>query len=115
MEKPVKILVVEDEEEIRNLVVEFLELNDYKVIVAKNGSEGITRFKQHDVDIIVTDVDMPMMGGLEMATEIRKMGFSGLIIFGTATKIEDFQQPFLVLRKPFSFGLLLKQITRYLQ
>ena len=114
MEQEVKILVVEDEEEIRDLIANFLEMNHYKVILANNGVEGLRRYKQHDkIDLVISDVDMPMMSGLEMGKELRKIGYTGLIIFGTASKVDNFQEPFLVLRKPYSYGLLLRQIKRY--
>jgi two-component system, cell cycle sensor histidine kinase and response regulator CckA len=69
------ILLVEDEESVRQLVRDTLESKGYKVIEAENGEGGISVAAQHagKIDLVITDVVMPGMGGREMAEEIVKI------------------------------------------
>lgn len=67
------VLVVDDEEEIRILLAEILKEADYKVILAKDGKEGIDKFKQGDVDIVFTDLGMPEINGWQVAKEIKEI------------------------------------------
>jgi len=68
------ILLVEDEESVRQLVRDTLESKGYKVIDAENGEAGIRAAARHEgrIDLVITDVVMPGMGGREMAGEIVK-------------------------------------------
>ena len=67
-----KILVIEDELNIRESLAELLELKDYEVITAKNGQEGIIRAIQHVPDLILCDVMMPIFDGYQVLALIRK-------------------------------------------
>lgn len=69
------ILLTEDEEMIRNLVREALEMNGYKVLEAKNGRAALAVCEQYDgpIHLLVTDVIMPEMNGYELATRISKL------------------------------------------
>ncbi len=67
------VLVIDDEEEIRILLAEILREADYKVIMAKNGREGIDKFKQGNVDIVFTDLGMPEINGWQVAKEIKEI------------------------------------------
>jgi len=68
-----KILLVEDDEGYREIVKDTLELTGkYEVITASNGMEGLDAYGTCRLDIIVTDVDMPKMTGLEMIKKIRE-------------------------------------------
>ena len=70
----IKLLLVEDDEDFSNFVKVFLEqTGKYQVILAKDGRKGIEAFNSNIPDIIVTDVDMPKMNGLEMIDLIRKV------------------------------------------
>ena len=65
------ILVVEDNEELLQLMVKLLS-REYNVFKAENGKEGVTILENEDIDLIVSDVMMPEMDGLEMLQSIRK-------------------------------------------
>ena len=67
------ILLVEDDEEARKLMQELLQGEFAKVITAQNGDEGLKKFKKFNPDMAVTDIAMPILGGLEMAQEIKKI------------------------------------------
>ncbi len=69
-----KILLVEDEEKVRELMCELLRSNGYDVITANNGQEGLNIFEhnQDSIDLVITDVIMPKMDGKEMADRMRQ-------------------------------------------
>ena len=66
-----KILYVEDDEDIREEMEIFLSLNFSELIVASNGAEGIEKYREHRPELIITDVMMPVMDGLEMIQNIK--------------------------------------------
>lgn len=80
----ISLLYVEDDEDIRNELVEVLELEFKAVYVAKDGEEGLHLYKRHHPDIVVSDIQMPKMDGLEMCEEIRKIDSEIPIIITTA-------------------------------
>src|SRR5216684_2578035 len=65
----VTILVVDDEDVVRNLLVKFLIRHAHTVLAAKNGIEGLSVFQAHrgEIDLVITDVLMPEMNGPELA------------------------------------------------
>ncbi|OHE12131.1 MAG: hypothetical protein A2525_01730 [Sulfurimonas sp. RIFOXYD12_FULL_36_11] len=68
----ISILFVEDDVIIRSEISEFLRSKIFKnVYVAKNGREGLLKYKEYTPDIILTDLTMPIMSGLEMSKEIK--------------------------------------------
>jgi response regulator RpfG family c-di-GMP phosphodiesterase len=67
----VSLLYVEDEEHTRSAVGELLRHRVSDVRIAKNGREALRYFRERKSDIVVTDIGMPVMGGLEVAREIR--------------------------------------------
>ena len=58
-----KILVIEDKEEVRENIVEILELSGYKAISCENGKQGVEAAKQHQPDLILCDIMMPVLDG----------------------------------------------------
>lgn len=66
-----KILLIEDTDEIRENVTEFLELRNYDIIAAENGEEGFSLALQHCPDVIVCDIKMPKMDGFELLQVLR--------------------------------------------
>jgi DNA-binding response OmpR family regulator len=71
--KDLKVLLVEDEESISRLLKEAVADSFYTFLIAKDGLEGIALFKKLKPDIVITDIMMPRMSGLEMAQELRKI------------------------------------------
>ena len=65
------ILIIEDEEDILNLLSSMLGSEGYRIITACNGREGIERFQEYDPDLILTDVRMPIMDGIEVLREVK--------------------------------------------
>jgi YesN/AraC family two-component response regulator len=82
--KDLVVLYVEDEVDTRNQIAQILELFFKEVIVASDGLEAFEYFKQKDIDLVMTDLTMPKMGGLDMVTKIRELKYDQHIIILTA-------------------------------
>lgn len=78
------ILYVEDEEMVRKSAVEYLERVAKEVLQAKDGKEAINVWKEHKPDIIITDISMPRLNGIDMASYIRAHDKDVQIIIATA-------------------------------
>ncbi|MDD5401029.1 MAG: response regulator transcription factor [Sulfurimonas sp.] len=70
--RELKILLVEDEENLARLLKEAIGDNFHSFTVAKDGMEGIELFKKNKPDIVITDIMMPRLSGLDMAKELKK-------------------------------------------
>jgi len=66
------ILVIEDEEEVRTSIVHLLRSVGFRVVEARDGKQGMAEMREHDVRLVVTDILMPEMDGLEVVMEVRK-------------------------------------------
>jgi two-component system response regulator ArlR len=67
-----KILVIDDEPNIVQTLQDRLEMNEYRVFTAHNGRDGLDKFEREKPDVILLDVIMPIMDGLEMLETLRK-------------------------------------------
>jgi two-component system response regulator (stage 0 sporulation protein F) len=79
-----KILVVDDEEGARELFNTILTDEGYEVSVANGGVEALGLFKSHPFNLVITDIKMPVMDGLQLLQEIRNMGSKTDVIMVTA-------------------------------
>ena len=68
-----RVLLVEDDEDNRELMTEVLETAGYEVVTAASGAEGLRRLSEGRLDAVVTDVGMPGMGGLELARAAKRL------------------------------------------
>lgn len=68
------ILVVEDEEYLRDLYVQILKQEEYNVEVAVNGEEAYQKMSQKDYDLVILDVILPKMDGLQVVDKLKKEG-----------------------------------------
>lgn len=80
----IKILIVEDENIARMVLVSILGKRFGDIISAKNGKEGLDKFNEESPDIIITDLEMPVMSGIEMIGKIRNTNATTPIIVTTA-------------------------------
>ncbi|MBK5275680.1 MAG: response regulator [Desulfuromonadales bacterium] len=80
----VSLLYVEDETATREVVTDMLKLNGCNCIVAENGLQGLELYRRHTPDIVLSDIMMPVMSGMEMARAIRADFPEAQFIFMTA-------------------------------
>jgi DNA-binding NtrC family response regulator len=78
-----KIVVVDDDESIRKTFFLILS-SDYDVYLAKNAEEALQRFENSNVDLIIADLKLPHLNGLDMITKFRKSGYGGEVILISA-------------------------------
>ena len=90
--KNITILYAEDEKDLREVTHQILKGFTKKQFVAKNGQEGLDLFKEHEneIDLIITDVNMPVLNGLEMVKEIKKINLNIPIIVATAFSNKEY-------------------------
>jgi two-component system, cell cycle sensor histidine kinase and response regulator CckA len=113
------ILVVDDAEAIRKMVCAVLSQNGYSCVEASNGHEALLRLNDEVVQLVLTDVVMPGMGGPELASrlarerpEVRIMFMSG---YSEDPVVHTVQRvPTLFLEKPFTTGALMSKIRQAL-
>lgn len=67
-----KVLIVDDEELIRNVIKEYLKIENYEYDEASNGKEAIDKIKTNDFDIVIMDIMMPIMDGYQAVRKIRE-------------------------------------------
>jgi two-component system, OmpR family, response regulator ResD len=74
------ILVVEDEANIAKLLTMYLEKDGYRVLVARDGQQGLERFERDHPDMVILDLLLPKMDGLEVCRRIRRQSFVPLLM-----------------------------------
>jgi two-component system, OmpR family, response regulator len=84
-----RILLVEDDDDNRDLMAEVLDSAGHEVLPAANGQEGLKTLSEHSVDVVVTDVGMPGMGGLEMAKAAKAIAPSVPVVIVTGWAERD--------------------------
>ena len=116
-----KILVVDDNAVIRD-VARFSLQNQHDVTLAENGKEGIALAKASPFDVIITDIQMPEMDGIEFVNEIRKLAsYAHTPILVVAANLEDNKQKIKAsgatgwILKPFDPIKLLEMISEVLK
>ena len=68
-----KVLVAEDSSVIQNLTKKILSLQNYQITAVKNGEQVLQKLKEETFDLILMDINMPVMDGIECAREVRKI------------------------------------------
>jgi DNA-binding response OmpR family regulator len=82
-----KILIVDDEKSIRNLVRSYLESDSYSVLEADNGESAVRLVREQKPDLVVLDVGMPALDGIEALRQIR--GFSDVYVVMLTARAEE--------------------------
>ena len=90
--KNITILYAEDEKDLREVTHQILKGFTKKQYVAQNGQEGLELFKKYEkeIDLIITDVNMPILNGLDMVKEIKKINLNIPIIVATAFSNKEY-------------------------
>ncbi|HRG59860.1 MAG TPA: response regulator transcription factor [Bacteroidia bacterium] len=111
-----RILIVEDEENLRSTIALNLELEGYEVMTAVNGKEALQLFKNNRFDLVVLDIMLPEINGLDVCKEIRKENRNVLVLFLSARSMGSERVEGLkagaddYLSKPFNLEELLLRI-----
>lgn len=117
--KPI-VLVIDDQPGIRRLLLEVLTEAGYEVMTAANGYEGLQRTKEQKPSLILMDMKMPGMDGLETLKEINKLGQSNKVImmtaYGELDMVKEAQEigAFAYITKPFDINELCELIAKHL-
>jgi len=114
------VLVVDDEKSLRDFVRRNLEARHYKVLTASNGLEALAIFKNENVDLVILDLMMPHLDGLETTRRIRESSKTPIIILTALGEESDKVQAFDLgaddyLTKPFGVGELMGRIKAVLR
>ena len=116
----ISVLLVEDEPTLAMIIKDALEAENFTVSIASDGVSGLEMFLRSDPDIIVSDVMMPKMSGLEMVQKIRQTGALIPVLFLTArTSADDVVEGFEAggndyLKKPFGMKELVVRMMALL-
>jgi DNA-binding response OmpR family regulator len=119
--RPPKILVIDDEEHLRNLIADFLESEGYEVKTAANGREGLASFQEGTYDVVITDLGLPEMSGLEVAEEIKNIGSATPVVLLTGFSLQAGGERMkdtkvdLVITKPFQLAQVLDVVHNALR
>jgi len=100
-----RVLVIDDDEGVRQFIVDSLEGSGYAVVASSNGADGLKFLRETDPDLVIVDYAMPGMNGVEVVTEVRRSQPSLPIILATGyadmAAVDAVMDPERVLRKPF--------------
>lgn len=95
-----RILIVDDDEEIREMLRDMLECEGYEIDEADDGNIGIEKYKQNQADLVITDIFMEEKGGIEMAIELQR-DFPGVKIITISGGASGPPQEYLDMAKGF--------------
>ncbi len=114
-----KILIVDDEPEIRNLLLDFLTDSGYELETAADGENALKIFQQTNPDLIITDIKMPKMSGIQLLEAVRRQNHDVIVIVMTSFGSEESAIQALELRannyirKPMNRKELISLIKKY--
>jgi len=119
-DNPQRILIVDDDPDIIESVRYALENNEYQVLVARDGNQGLAMAEREDPDLIILDMMMPKRSGFLVMEKLRRSSRPHKIIMITANEgnrhkayaemlgVDDY------IRKPFNMNQLLESVSRVL-
>ena len=116
-----KILVIDDEQSIRDLLDRLLRRKGYDVVLAESGRKGLELFRRERPDVLVLDLKMPEMDGPTVLRQIRSLNRSQPVIVLTGSRTAEMEQQVRALRvteyiaKGFSLHLLGDALKRLLK
>jgi DNA-binding NtrC family response regulator len=115
-----RILVVDDDQVIRDLIISFLTFSGYEAQGAQNGQEGLDMALQNQPDLIITDIHMPLMNGFQLLKAVKKIGPDIPVIFITGYAhlrrffSEQNAQADGFLEKPFNLDALNSLVMKFI-
>jgi CheY-like chemotaxis protein len=116
-----KVLVMDDDGPTRNFVQSILEAEGHTVVACKNGKEGVAAFKKNTFDLVITDIAMPIIDGIDAIILIRKengavpiIAMSGAERGESLLKLADYISADATIQKPFEKSVLLRMVEKAL-
>lgn len=119
MEVAKRILIVEDESDVRAALAAWLEDELFEVAEAKNGIDGLAEFKRFHPDLVILDMHMPGLSGVDLCREIRQVSQIPVMMFTNTANYDDVQAAIAVgatdfLLKRGGFSEVVKRIVEHL-
>lgn len=114
-----KVLIVEDDQTLRNYLKDTVEAEGHQTMMAENGEIGLNIFNEYLPDLVLSDIQMPVITGLELLEAIRKQGSNSIVIMATAYGSEEYAMQALLLgannymKKPIRHADLLPLLRKY--
>lgn len=101
-----KILLVEDSVDVRECLRDLLILKDFEVLEAGEGHEALELLRKQSFDLVISDLEMPRMDGMELLRQVRALGLQlPFVILTGSDRFEEFELlkagATMVVRKPF--------------
>ena len=120
---PVKILIVDDEEDVRDLLKDMLELEGYITCTAVDGKEGLQHYNKFRPDLVITDIKMPVMDGIEFVKNLQTISQEVKVVFITGfdryeNKVKNElmkDSHYKFVKKPFNIIDILSVVSNYIK
>ncbi len=119
--RPARILVIDDEESVRDILSRMLGVKGHQVVVASDGEEGIERFKNEPFDLVFTDLGMPKVSGWEVGMAVKEMNPKVPVIMITGWGMELNREKLsesgidLIVSKPFLFDQVIELVSEAME
>ncbi len=118
--RPATILIIEDHTSVRTLLARVLEDVGYEVYEAANGRQGLEQFQVQPMDLVITDLEMPEMNGLELILELTRAFLNVKVIAMSGRTVDELQKARLLgarqtFVKPLDLPTLLHAVQDELQ
>ncbi len=116
-----KILIVDDEMVMRAMLRDYLSMFDYDVITAENGMIAWEKWNTNSPDILITDINMPIMSGLELLYKVKSLAPEFPIIIITGVNVDQARKSAAdsradaFLAKPFKMAELAEMVKVFLR
>lgn len=123
MKPSARILLVDDDPMMLELIGTRLELAGFETVQARGGQEGLSRLRKNDVDAMILDLNMPRLSGLEVLTKMKLLGYLPRVptmVLTASHQAADLQLAIQLgardfLTKPFEDHMLLSRVARLLR
>jgi len=121
LSRGLKLLYVEDEEIVKIATLSILNTFFDDIIIAYDGEDGIEKFKTNDIDIVITDINMPNKSGLEMSKEIKEIDSDIPIFISSAHRDSSYFVDAIeigidgYLFKPFTIDVFVKSLEKTIE
>ena len=118
-----RILIIDDEQIVLEVLRKILELEGYEVVTAANGDEGLELFSQKPFDLVITDMVMPEKDGLQTILDLRKedpdlaviaMSGGGTISKERYLAVAGYLEGIITITKPFSLESITEAVAKLL-